>query len=811
MSWFSRVGGGVGDGGAPAAPAPSAAGARATAGAAKAGRPQGGQPLLLIGFDEGARKWFVNPEAAALLERVPGPLCTLAVCGRARQGKSFLLTTLLGRLTGQELPSGFKISPTQRSCTRGLWVWSEPIPSTDASGRPCNLLLVDCEGIDAVDQGAQHSAQIFSLAVLLSSVFVYNSLGAIDAVALERLAMVCELAKRIKDKSGRGGGLDYWPAFVWLLRDFQLIIESSGAGGGPSSPASYLEDVLAERRGAGVEESGNQMRATIKSVFPERDAFTLLRPMLLEDELANLDKFPFSKLRPEFRKGVDELTRLLRLKAHPLAVAGQLLSGRAYCQLAGAYCDAINGGAVPQLVTAWQGVARAECQHALDAALSAYEGSFTADAARSEEELLTTHQAALSAALAAFKAGALGDAALTGEFEERLRKTVDVRFTAARAKLRAAAEAAAGGLLSSGASKLAVLVEAPGARVEDVANELRRFYAEFDAAVPGAAKWQRAAEFAAATALPAAARLHAAAIAERDEARKRAADADKRSAQMRADAGRAADADARAAQLEAELASARDAAAAAGARASSQAALLAQAQQDLAAARSGAQDAAALHRDLEAARAEAGRAAAAAAAAEARVKQLEAAAAEAAREAAQLRTALAEAQGAVEQARAAADRVAAEKSDERATANRSLKELAELQAQLAGEREAHDATRGLLRDAEATATDLRRRLEQQAAATPQRAPAAGFAAGAPPSPLSPMSPGAASPEVAAGDAAAAAAALPEDVGSLTLAELKEWVTSYRLEDGDYMALASRPRAKKAEWVEYVKRRAGRSD
>ena len=80
-------------------------------------------------------------------------------------------------------------------------------------------LLVDCEGIDAVDQGQQHSAQIFSLAVLLSSVFVYNQLGAIDAVALERLAMVCELAKRVKERSSagaRGGGqVDFHPAFVW--------------------------------------------------------------------------------------------------------------------------------------------------------------------------------------------------------------------------------------------------------------------------------------------------------------------------------------------------------------------------------------------------------------------------------------------------------------------------------------------------------------------------------------------------------------------------------------------------------------------
>jgi hypothetical protein len=44
------------------------------------------------------------------------------------------------------------------------------------------------------------------------------------------------------------------------------------------------------------------MRATIKAVFPDRDAFTLLRPMLLEDDLNRLDAIPYGKLRPEFQK-----------------------------------------------------------------------------------------------------------------------------------------------------------------------------------------------------------------------------------------------------------------------------------------------------------------------------------------------------------------------------------------------------------------------------------------------------------------------------------------------------------------------------
>jgi hypothetical protein len=75
-------------------------------------------------------------------------------------------------------------------------------------------------------QGQKHSAQVFCLAVLLSSVFVYNQLGAIDSVAIERLAMVCELAKRIKN--GARGQADFHPAFIWLLRDFQLLLQVWG-------------------------------------------------------------------------------------------------------------------------------------------------------------------------------------------------------------------------------------------------------------------------------------------------------------------------------------------------------------------------------------------------------------------------------------------------------------------------------------------------------------------------------------------------------------------------------------------------------
>lgn len=42
-------------------------------------------------------------------------------------------------------------------------------------------------------QTGQYSTQIFSLAVLLSSLFVFNQMGGIDEAALDRLSLVTEV------------------------------------------------------------------------------------------------------------------------------------------------------------------------------------------------------------------------------------------------------------------------------------------------------------------------------------------------------------------------------------------------------------------------------------------------------------------------------------------------------------------------------------------------------------------------------------------------------------------------------------------
>lgn len=65
-------------------------------------------------------------------------------------------------------------------------------------------VMLDTEGIDAWDQTGQYSVQIFSLAVLLSSLFVYNQMGGIDEAALDRLSLVTEMTKHIRVRANKG-------------------------------------------------------------------------------------------------------------------------------------------------------------------------------------------------------------------------------------------------------------------------------------------------------------------------------------------------------------------------------------------------------------------------------------------------------------------------------------------------------------------------------------------------------------------------------------------------------------------------------
>jgi hypothetical protein len=91
---------------------------------------------------------------------------------------------------------GFGVGPTINPCTKGLWLWTQLL-ETEYQGEKLKVLLIDSEGIGAFDEDENHDTKIFLLALLLSSFFIYNSMGTIDENALNNLSLIVNLSKEL--------------------------------------------------------------------------------------------------------------------------------------------------------------------------------------------------------------------------------------------------------------------------------------------------------------------------------------------------------------------------------------------------------------------------------------------------------------------------------------------------------------------------------------------------------------------------------------------------------------------------------------
>jgi hypothetical protein len=80
----------------------------------------------------------------------------------------------------------------------------------------------------------------------------------------------------------------------------------------------------------------------------------MVRPLVDETKLQQLDTMEYSDLRPEFvqqaMKFRNRVLECVKAKTHQ----GQKLNGDMYCSVINSYVNAINQGAVPNIESAWK-------------------------------------------------------------------------------------------------------------------------------------------------------------------------------------------------------------------------------------------------------------------------------------------------------------------------------------------------------------------------------------------------------------------------------------------------------------------------
>lgn len=356
-----------------------------------------------------------------------------------RTGKSYLMNRVILNRS-----SGFGVAPTINACTKGIWMWAKPLKGESEDGKITNVLVIDSEGLGAVDQDSTHDCRIFAIVLLISSLFIYNSTGTIDENAINNLSLVINLTKHIQLKSQNGEEVDsedysqYFPSFLWVLRDFTLqLVDDEGDS---ITAKGYLEGALTAQKGFTDEvEQKNRIRRLIQTFFKERDCFTMVRPLTDEEELQSLERKELKDLRSEFIEQVTDLRKRIFKQSKVKMLNGKMITGEMMAGLLRNYVSAINEGAVPNIENAWTYICKNHCQKLFDGCFREYDERFsdrlTDCFPTSVDNLETLHSLLKHEILSKFKKEALGDQ--TANYLEDLKCKIKDRFITIKAENKA--------------------------------------------------------------------------------------------------------------------------------------------------------------------------------------------------------------------------------------------------------------------------------------------------------------------------------------------------------------------------------------
>jgi len=385
--------------------------------------------IPFITFNQTTKKFIINEDAKTILSNPKyKKIGIISLVGKYRTGKSFLLNRVLinnnknlnttnendstkntennnnnnenntadnsnadsqKKISSNSL--GFDVGPTINPCTKGIWLWSTPlmISNTHSKDEEFPVFIIDTEGLGAYDEEINHDSKIFLIAILLSSLFIYNSFGTIDETALNNLSLIVNLSKSLKlrensnskknsnlfnDIENDDSNVDlnkYFPVMLWILRDFILKLEDQE--GNVITAKQYLENALTEQKGntSSIIEK-NIVRKLIKKFFPERDCFPMVRPLENEIELQNLNHLPDEKIRPEFLEQCVILRNKILMKVRPKNFNGKNLSGENLINYLNNIIESINKGSIPVIEDSWKYVINNELMKSIQEYVEIY-------------------------------------------------------------------------------------------------------------------------------------------------------------------------------------------------------------------------------------------------------------------------------------------------------------------------------------------------------------------------------------------------------------------------------------------------------
>ena len=285
-------------------------------------------PIPLI-VEDGSGKYECHAEGLEFLRHCSAPVAVIVVAGRYRTGKSFLLNRGILRLPPNK---GFTTGNTVNACTKGIWAYPKLVT---LPGKNIQALILDSEGTGSSEGTPAQDAKLISIAVALASIFVFNSVGALDEACFSEIGILAHAAQMLQNQSSEA-----WqtPDLVWVLRDFSLLLQNTD--GDAISANSYLERCLSEA-------DKGEARELLRTYFAKRSLFTLVRPVAEEENLRRLNTLSNDDLRPEFVVQLNNFYGEVCTQARVKTIGGHPATGSVLAHLCMGAVKAVNDGSCP--------------------------------------------------------------------------------------------------------------------------------------------------------------------------------------------------------------------------------------------------------------------------------------------------------------------------------------------------------------------------------------------------------------------------------------------------------------------------------
>ena len=288
----------------------------------------------------------LNEDALKILKEIKENIIIVSIFGKERTGKSYLMNLLLNSDENPKMTKGFKVHSQNPSSSRGISIWNTPIAKPDSKDK---IIFLDSEGIHSENVYQQEmDSKLLALILLISSLFIYNTMGDINSNSLNELELIVHLNDSIgiNEKLNKDKLItEICPKFIWAVRDFDLKkLENEKI-----SRDDYMEQCLKERFGGKNKDEINVIKENLIKYFKERECVTLPRPVEEEKDLIMLKKMNLPSLQENFRDEFILLKNKIYNASKAKEINGKIINGPMIVYLLRKFVGEINSGNIPNI------------------------------------------------------------------------------------------------------------------------------------------------------------------------------------------------------------------------------------------------------------------------------------------------------------------------------------------------------------------------------------------------------------------------------------------------------------------------------